>query len=256
MQHQVDAANRKSATAETILQKISQERDAAVSQLGVAYVTIEQLKVENEALKEENNLLKGWMSQEGEEQIAEVQKGALKQRSDQRMPDETTAEKAKAEDPRMQKKRRQNRLSHGEAQVLGSGEVQQRIQDAPLRKDANTIFDLSLRQDTKPKDREQERDSENDDSQDGEDSLHESFKQRSKGKAAPESYQGLQDRQPAQASQDLTYLSFLDVSFYASSVITVMLICRKRIRRLLSLGGPWNESELNTSNAKAGTTNP
>ena len=58
LEAQVDATTRKAATAETILKNITQERDSAVSQLGVAYFTIEQLKGDNEALREENNDLK------------------------------------------------------------------------------------------------------------------------------------------------------------------------------------------------------
>ncbi len=51
LQIQVDASNRKITTSETILRNITKERDSAVAQLGVAYVTIEQLKDENEDLK-------------------------------------------------------------------------------------------------------------------------------------------------------------------------------------------------------------
>ena len=54
----MDATTRKATTAETILKTITQERDSAVSQLGVAYFTIEQLKGDNEVLREENNDLK------------------------------------------------------------------------------------------------------------------------------------------------------------------------------------------------------
>ena len=59
----MDAATRKAATAETILKNITQERDSAVSQLGVAYFTIEQLKGDIEALREENNDLKARIGQ-------------------------------------------------------------------------------------------------------------------------------------------------------------------------------------------------
>lgn len=51
MQTQLDASNRRASTAENIIGNITQERDSAVSQLGVAYVTIEQLKAENEAYR-------------------------------------------------------------------------------------------------------------------------------------------------------------------------------------------------------------
>ena len=59
----MDATTRKATTAETILKTITQERDSAVSQLGVAYFTIEQLKGDNEVLREENNDLKARVSQ-------------------------------------------------------------------------------------------------------------------------------------------------------------------------------------------------
>ena len=62
LEAQLDATARKAATAETILKNITQERDSAVSQLGVAYFTIEQLKGDNEVLGEENNDLKARIS--------------------------------------------------------------------------------------------------------------------------------------------------------------------------------------------------
>ena len=58
LQTQIDASNRRALTAETIVHNITEERDSAVSQLGVAYVTIEQLKSENESFKSENQDLK------------------------------------------------------------------------------------------------------------------------------------------------------------------------------------------------------
>ena len=51
LQASLDAAVRRSNTTETILRNITQERDSAVSQLSVAYVTIEQLKAEVEDLQ-------------------------------------------------------------------------------------------------------------------------------------------------------------------------------------------------------------
>ena len=59
LQSQLDASNRKATTTETILRSITQERDSAVSQLTVAYVTIKQLQAENENLREDNQVLRG-----------------------------------------------------------------------------------------------------------------------------------------------------------------------------------------------------
>ena len=77
----MDATTRKAATAETILKTITQERDSAVSQLGVAYFTIEQLKDDNEVLREENNDLKAQIGQLSVHHESETQeKNGLKAR--------------------------------------------------------------------------------------------------------------------------------------------------------------------------------
>lgn len=81
LEAQVDATTRKAATAETILKNITQERDSAVSQLGVAYFTIEQLKGDNEVLREENNNLKARIGQLSANHENETQeKNSLKAR--------------------------------------------------------------------------------------------------------------------------------------------------------------------------------
>ena len=58
LQDRADAADRKVSVAEFTIKNITQDRDSAVSQLGVAYYTTEDLKRENAALREENNELK------------------------------------------------------------------------------------------------------------------------------------------------------------------------------------------------------
>ena len=58
LQQQLDFANQKYSTAEATIRTIAQERDSAVSQLGVAYLTQEKIKDENESLRHENEKLK------------------------------------------------------------------------------------------------------------------------------------------------------------------------------------------------------
>ena len=55
---QVEASGRKATVSDITLRNVTKERDSAISQLGVAYVTIEQLKSENSKLAEENQELK------------------------------------------------------------------------------------------------------------------------------------------------------------------------------------------------------
>ena len=77
----MDSSNRKTATTETILKNITEERDAAVSQLGVAWFTIEQLKGENQSLRAENDDLKAQIAQSTTDHEKETQKmcGELEQ---------------------------------------------------------------------------------------------------------------------------------------------------------------------------------
>lgn len=54
LQNSLDIAERKIQVHETTLKNLSRERDSAVSQLGVAYLNAQDYKKENEALRKEN----------------------------------------------------------------------------------------------------------------------------------------------------------------------------------------------------------
>ncbi|KAI9784488.1 MAG: hypothetical protein M1835_003569 [Candelina submexicana] len=58
LQDRLDTSARKISVTEITAKKLTQERDAAISQLGVAYCTSEELKEENEQLRRENSKLK------------------------------------------------------------------------------------------------------------------------------------------------------------------------------------------------------
>ena len=58
LQSQLDATDRRASTLETVVNNMTKERDSAVSQLGVAYFTIEQLKRENNDLATDNQELR------------------------------------------------------------------------------------------------------------------------------------------------------------------------------------------------------
>ena len=63
LQEQMNSANRKVSVSEITIKNLTQERESAVAQLGVAYFTTEQLKDENEQLKKENKRLHTEISQ-------------------------------------------------------------------------------------------------------------------------------------------------------------------------------------------------
>ena len=63
LQEQITLLNQAASESEINLDKITKDRDSAVSQLGVAYFTMEQLKAENQTLQERNAMLKNSVDQ-------------------------------------------------------------------------------------------------------------------------------------------------------------------------------------------------
>ncbi|MCJ1393956.1 hypothetical protein MMC18_006833 [Xylographa bjoerkii] len=63
LQEQANIASHKNSVSEITIRNLTQERDTVVSQLGVAYLTTEQLKLENERLVEANTRLSDEIAQ-------------------------------------------------------------------------------------------------------------------------------------------------------------------------------------------------
>lgn len=199
-QSQLDSSNRRTSTAETILKNITQERDSAISQLGVAYFTIEQLKVENEGLKGENDELKTRLAQlsndhENETQRWTAKEGALRRKLDrkkeavQSMIGETGVQPSKLQDKNFPKARHTD----------GAG----RNVESSTHKDANTMFDVDELS------KGGQRTVQIDDFQDSEDSVYEAPNGKGKGKAR--SSRSAENTHDHDTSQNLTYLSFIEV---------------------------------------------
>lgn len=76
---QVEALERKVAVSDITLRNVTKERDLATSQLGVAYVTLEQLKSDNENLINENRELKAQLASNVIDQGTKYQHASHKQ---------------------------------------------------------------------------------------------------------------------------------------------------------------------------------
>ncbi|KAG7002193.1 hypothetical protein G7Y79_00028g062140 [Physcia stellaris] len=76
---QVGAFERKVAVSDITLRNVTKERDLATSQLGVAYVTVEQLKSENEKLVNENQELKAQLASNAINQGTELRHESYKE---------------------------------------------------------------------------------------------------------------------------------------------------------------------------------
>lgn len=207
LQSQLDKSNRKASTAETILKNITQERDSAISQLGVAYFTIEQLKVENEGLKTENKELKTRLAQLSKDHENETQKWTTKEEALRRKLDRRTeAVQSMIEETEVQP----SKLHDKNAPKARHTDVTGRDVEASTHKDANTMFDLRpSRKNVNEISKAGQRTVQIDDSQDSEDSVYEAPNAKGKGKArSSRTAENIHDHE---TSQNLTYLSFLEV---------------------------------------------
>ncbi|KAL6716485.1 hypothetical protein ACLMJK_006052 [Lecanora helva] len=211
LQQQVDAGQRKSSTAETILKQITQERDSAVSQLGVAYVTIEQLKADNESLIERNEELSARVDEltralKGNVPSQKTQEAHQRQQLASDLDTaQLTKKKAKAEKRKVQ----HSTANNTREQDLKQSE--QKRSERPIQKDTDTMFDLSIRQKQSRLHEENENDSDqNETSRNSDTSFHETDQRKKKGKATTQPYFSSKDLSNDEGAQNLTYLSFLD----------------------------------------------
>ena len=224
LQGQLDNSNRKTSTTETILKNITQERDSAISQLGVAYFTIEQLKAEVEGLRGENDELKTRFAQlsndhKNESQTSAAKDEASRQKLDRRTEaDQSIVEETGVEPPKLPE-RNVSKIRHTECTGRGT--------DSSTHRDADTMFDLhQSRKDVDECSKGGQRTVQLDDSQDTDDSMSEATRPKGKDKAqSPRSAKNVQE----EPSQNLTYLSFLEViSFYMLSLQPLTLWITER----------------------------
>ncbi len=207
LQNQLDNSNRRVSTTETILRNITQERDSAISQLGVAYFTIEQLKIENEGLKSENSKLKTRLGQLSNEHENDTQKRTAKEEAPRRKLDRMTEtghsmmDESGVQHPDLQEK--------NVSKARHTDSIERNVESSAHKK-ANNMFDLlPSRKDIDEHPKGGQRTVQIDDSQDSEDSLYEAPQAKGEGKArAPRSAKNVQGDE---TSQNLTYLSFLEV---------------------------------------------
>ena len=214
LQAQLDASNRKAATAETILQSITHERDSAVSQLSLAFVTTEHLKVENEAIKEENSQLKDHITRLNNQHSNETQQWTAKETA-------LREELERRIDPAKALNKEKNAIaSSSQRNHIPSTGIQSQPQisiKAPRKTqkpyDDDSLFDLTPRQpsamkesalDGIPAPRPQDR-------VDVKNTGDEALKHISEDSSVIEQGAKMNDKdQTGNESQDMTYLSFLD----------------------------------------------
>ena len=195
------------STTETILKNITQERDSAVSQLGIAYFTIEQLKVENETLKDENKNLKTRLGQLITDDDNETQQWPIKEEALRRKLDgKAEAERSMAG----------NAVQHLEMQdKISKARHPEGIESKPRsspHKSRNNMFDLlPSRKNIDEPSQSAQRTVQIDDSQDSEDSVYEAPEGKGKAKGNIRSPRSVKNAQADETSANLTYLSFLEV---------------------------------------------
>ena len=210
----MDASKRKTSTAETIIRNITQERDSAVSQLGVAYFTIQQLKVENESLKAENDDLKIRVTQlnssrENETQEQVTKDEALREKLDPRNGNVRNTMEEKVSQPARSKHTDVTKAPYQINTETPGRNAAQRT--SSTRKGRSTTSDVFSRKNALHNEsRHGQQNVEIDDSQDNEESVCEPSG-KGKGKSQSRRSRPAKTIPDDETSKDLTYLSFLDV---------------------------------------------
>ena len=198
---------RKYSTTETILRQITQERDSAVSQLGVAFVTIEQLKADNESLKDENNQLRVRTGPSGDEHREEMKNLTAKGKSSRKellqRAEEVKSVAQKVDSHIIGP----NLTRNSSSRAQGDMEMKRRAAETLAPKDVDTIFNLSSKQNV-GKSQKEKNDGRMFDSTDSMDEVSQRVK---KGKNLVQPSYPSQSIPDNETGQDLTYLSFLDV---------------------------------------------
>ena len=254
LQREVDAGKRKYSTAETILRNITQERDSAVSQLGVAFVTIEQLKIENESLRAENGEFKSRLGSIDEARENNTSRRGAEDEMLRRKPDLRTGTiKNKTEDADARQSGLQKANSPPKSRRKARSDFRGRNVDHSAPNHVDTMFDLNLRQDTKnlqSRDNHPTAQIEYEGASD--DSLFEAPTRKGKGEVQGKPSRSTQAVRDQEASQDLTYLSFLDVRFPLSRHSEMMADFEilNRTERLLNSGKLWSKRGLNVSSVE------
>ena len=212
LQKELDASNHRFSTAEAIINNVTHERDSAVSQLGVAYVTIEQLKAENAALRAENAEVDERLraidsKQEPVGRDQQIQADILQRGSNG--PKEAWKSVQHVQETVASSRRQTDRPKHGHTQEAAGHGIQPQAKKFTISDD-DELFDLSAKPTrTLPKAAEESV------------NAHQ-ISQNSRADRLPGSYKKTRSNQQASASfppnaavngessKNLTYLSFID----------------------------------------------
>ncbi|KAL4902264.1 hypothetical protein BDW74DRAFT_169725 [Aspergillus multicolor] len=135
LQNKVDLLERKSDIQEAALKKLNKERDMAVSQLGVAYLESQDLKGENEALREEITELKT--------RFAQVL-ASVKAREDTAETDQNTASDASVEDATTKSSRSKSKSRKEDTRTRVSSQVDREINRLERERADEELFSIEL----------------------------------------------------------------------------------------------------------------
>ena len=207
LQQQVDVGQRRYSTAETILRQITQERDSAVSQLGVAFLTIEQLKLENETLRDANNGLKARLDQAGHS----VEHNSRNFNADRVLSKKSLAPNAEGVQIKTSETNTQTSTSRNTDAPTSHAQDHKKTEKRQGKvsdyEKFDAVFDVSARKDTE--------ELQEDELEASDEFVHDAAEKKAKSKSPVLPNHRMDNTRYDDVSHDLTYLSFLDVCFHS-----------------------------------------
>ncbi|KAK1141571.1 hypothetical protein N8T08_008986 [Aspergillus melleus] len=141
LQNKLDLVERKAQMQETALKRLNRERDMAVSQLGVAYLESQDLKSENENLRQENA--------EFSAQLAKLSSHASKSREDTYRSERTAASDASSDDSQVDTQRSAGKREDSRAKI--STQVDREISRLEKERADEALFSIDMPRSSKSK---------------------------------------------------------------------------------------------------------
>jgi hypothetical protein len=155
LQNQLDIADRKTQVQEAAVKRLNQDRESAISQLGVAYLETRELKAENEQLRQENAELKsqlprfsGKKTQEQETQETDVSSSAS-DAEDSQVYTERSGDLSRSTRDLTSRSTRSNRRQE-ESRAKVSTQVDKEITRLEKQRAEEALFSLDVPQQRRP----------------------------------------------------------------------------------------------------------
>ncbi|KAJ5928596.1 hypothetical protein N7466_007552 [Penicillium verhagenii] len=258
LQNQLDIADRKTQVQEAAVRRLNQERESAISQLGVAYLETRELKADNEELRRENAELKSQMSQllskKSREQETVVSEGSVtgSDVDDSQLYTERSADMSRSTRDITSKSARSNKARHqDDSRSKISSQVEKEISRLEKQRAEEALFSIDMPTTTKRSSRPSKPDAARQSESRSIRKQPNTSKQRVKRVVVEDVTEAAEQSKVSSQVEDLTLLSIIDENEIARLRKTLE---EERLSRKQRRSSASNDNTAETINTTVNTT--